>query len=115
ARPLRRAAPPLGDAARVQGAQLAAALGPLENARVISSPLARCRQTAELIVGASEHDVPLDVDEAWIELDYGAFDGLGAGDVPADTWAAWRGGGGGGAAGGEAVGGLRAPGRARCA
>src|SRR4029450_11951092 len=90
ARPLRRAAPPLGDAARVQGAQLAAALGPLENARVISSPLARCRQTAELIVGASEHDVTLDVDEAWIELDYGAFDGLGAGDVPADTWSAWR-------------------------
>jgi len=87
---LGRADPALDHEGRLQAARLAAALGPLEDARVVSSPLARCRQTAELIVGASEHDVPLDVDEAWIELDYGAFDGLGAGDVPADTWAAWR-------------------------
>ena len=86
---LGRADPALDHEGRLQAARLAAAPGRSET-RVVSSPLARCRQTAELIVAASEHDVPLDVDEAWIELDYGAFDGLGAGDVPADTWAAWR-------------------------
>jgi broad specificity phosphatase PhoE len=87
---LGRADPVLDDEGRVQAARLAAALGPLDGARVVTSPLARCRQTAELIVGATAQEVPVDVDEAWIELDYGAFDGLGAGDVPAATWAAWR-------------------------
>jgi broad specificity phosphatase PhoE len=87
---LGRADPALDDEGRLQAARLAAALGPLDGARVVTSPLARCRQTAEVIVGAHAHEVPVDVDEAWIELDYGAFDGLGAGDVPADTWAAWR-------------------------
>jgi broad specificity phosphatase PhoE len=87
---LGRADPALDDEGRLQAARLAAALGPLDGARVVTSPLARCRQTAEAIVAASGHDVPLDVDDAWIELDYGAFDGLVAGDVPAATWAAWR-------------------------
>ncbi|MGH2477266.1 MAG: histidine phosphatase family protein, partial [Candidatus Limnocylindrales bacterium] len=87
---LGRADPVLDDEGRAQAARMAAALGPLDGARVVTSPLARCRQTAELIVAATDHEVPLDIDEAWIELDYGAFDGLGPGDVPADTWAAWR-------------------------
>jgi broad specificity phosphatase PhoE len=87
---LGRADPVLDDEGRLQAARLAAALGPLDGARVVTSPLARCRQTAELIVGASGQEVPVEVDAAWIELDYGAFDGLGAGDVPAATWAAWR-------------------------
>jgi broad specificity phosphatase PhoE len=87
---LGRADPALDDEGRLQAARLAAALGPLEAARVVTSPLARCRQTAEAIAAASPHEVATDVDDAWIELDYGAFDGLGAGDVPPDTWAAWR-------------------------
>ena len=32
----------------------------------------------------------VEVDERWIELDYGEFDGRPLGDVPAETWAAWR-------------------------
>jgi broad specificity phosphatase PhoE len=87
---LGRADPALDDEGRLQAARLAAALGRLEAARVVTSPLARCRQTAEAIAAASPHQVATDVDDAWIELDYGAFDGLGAGDVPPDTWAAWR-------------------------
>ena len=87
---LGRADPVLDDEGRRQAARLAAALGPLDGARVVTSPLARCRQTAEAIVAASAQEMPVDVDDAWIELDYGAFDGLGAGDVPAATWAAWR-------------------------
>ena len=75
----------------MQAARLAAALGPLDGARVVTSPLARCRQTAEADRRRDRgSEVPVDVDEAWIELDYGAFDGLGAADVPAATWAAWR-------------------------
>jgi broad specificity phosphatase PhoE len=87
---LGRADPALDAEGRMQAARLAAALGPLDDARVVTSPLARCLQTAEAIVAASQHEVPVDVDDAWIELDYGAFDGLGAGDVPAAAWAAWR-------------------------
>jgi broad specificity phosphatase PhoE len=87
---LGRADPVLDDEGQRQAARLAAALGPLDGARVVTSPLARCRQTAEAIVAASAQEMPVDVDDAWIELDYGAFDGLGAGDVSAATWAAWR-------------------------
>ena len=77
---LGRADPALDDEGRLQAARLAAALGPLDGARVVTSPLARCWQTAQAIVAASPHDVAV----------YGAFDGLGAGDVPAETWAAWQ-------------------------
>jgi broad specificity phosphatase PhoE len=87
---LGRADPALDEEGRRQAARLAAALGPLDGARVVTSPLARCRQTAETIIAACAPGVALDVDERWIELDYGAFDGLGAGDVPAATWTAWR-------------------------
>jgi broad specificity phosphatase PhoE len=87
---LGRADPALDDEGRRQAARLAAALGPLDGARVVTSPLARCRQTAEAIVAVNALRVAVEIDERWIELDYGAFDGLGAGDVPAATWAAWR-------------------------
>jgi broad specificity phosphatase PhoE len=52
--------------------------------RVVSSPLQRAVATA----GA--FGVPVEVDERWIELDYGEFDGLVHTDVPADTWTRWR-------------------------
>src|SRR4029453_18896245 len=87
---LGRADPALDDEGRRQAAQLAAALGPLDGMRGITSPLARCVQTAEVIVAAGGRDVPVDVDEAWVELDYGAFDGLGPTDVPGATWEAGR-------------------------
>ena len=51
---------------------------------VISSPLTRTRQTA------AAFGVDVRVDEAWIELDYGEWDGVPAGDVPPSAWAAWR-------------------------
>jgi broad specificity phosphatase PhoE len=65
-----------------QAAALAAALGPVD--RVISSPLARARATAEAL-GA-----PVEVDQRWIELDYGELDGTPVRDVPPERWAAWR-------------------------
>ena len=72
----------LDDVGRAQAAALAAALPTPD--LVISSPLARARQTAAAF-GAEVR-----VDEAWIELDYGEWDGVPAGDVPPADWAAWR-------------------------
>jgi broad specificity phosphatase PhoE len=51
---------------------------------LISSPLLRARQTAEVF------EVPARVDDRWSELDYGDWDGTALADVGAETWARWR-------------------------
>jgi broad specificity phosphatase PhoE len=56
--------------------------------RVCSSPLQRACDTAAAIAGA--HGLDVVVDERLVELDYGEWDGLALGDVPAADWAAWR-------------------------
>ncbi len=56
--------------------------------RVVSSPLRRCRATAEVVAGTLGAGV--EVDDRWIELDYGELDGVAMTEVPAATWAAWR-------------------------
>jgi broad specificity phosphatase PhoE len=74
--------PGLDDLGRRQAVALAAALpGP---ARVISSPLRRAQETAAAF---GRH---VDLDERWIEIDYGDLDGTPLRDLPADVWAAWR-------------------------
>jgi broad specificity phosphatase PhoE len=55
---------------------------------VFSSPLRRACDTAAAI--AQGHRLDVDVDERLIELDYGGWDGLALGDVPAGGWDAWR-------------------------
>jgi broad specificity phosphatase PhoE len=72
----------LDDVGRAQAQALARHVGPVD--RVISSPLARTRQTAEA------WGCEVEVDERWVELDYGELDGTPLHDVPADTWARWR-------------------------
>ncbi len=42
--------------------------------RVLSSPLARCRETAEIIAGAM--NLPVEYDEIWMERDYGKLSGM---------------------------------------
>ena len=79
---LGRADPPLDDVGREQAAALAASVP--EVGRVISSPLQRCVATAEVF------GVPVDVDERWIELDYGEWDQTPLSSLPAETWARWR-------------------------
>jgi broad specificity phosphatase PhoE len=79
---LGRADPPLSDLGEEQARQLALLLP--EPDLVISSPLRRARDTA----GAFGHDV--EVDERWIELDYGEFDGQHPSAVSAQVWARWR-------------------------
>jgi len=79
---LGRLDPPLDEVGQEQAALVAKALGPVS--RVVSSPLARARETASHI------DAPLVIDERWIELDYGEYDGLPLGQVPEAMWTSWR-------------------------
>lgn len=79
---LGRLDPPLDELGRAQAAALAAAVGPVD--RVISSPLARTRETA------AAFGVDVEIDERWIELDYGEYDGRPLAEVPAEIWAQWR-------------------------
>lgn len=78
----RRLDPGLDALGEKQAAALAAAVP--RPARVISSPLRRTRQTA------AAFGCPVEVDERWIELDYGDLDGTPLREVPADVWMAWR-------------------------
>lgn len=87
---LGRADPPLDSEGERQAAALALACLPLDVARIVSSPLGRCRRTAATIAAAIDGNVPVEVDERWIELDYGEFDGRPMGEIPAATWAEWR-------------------------
>jgi broad specificity phosphatase PhoE len=79
---LGRLDPPLDEVGVLQARALAAAIGPV--VRVVSSPLLRTRQTAEAF-GAT-----VEVDDRWIELDYGEVDGLALSEVPAQMWESWR-------------------------
>jgi probable phosphoglycerate mutase len=54
--------------------------------RLISSPLRRARDTAE----ALGTGLPVEIDERWIEVDYGEYDGQKLGDIPSDVWQRWR-------------------------
>jgi broad specificity phosphatase PhoE len=54
--------------------------------RVISSPLSRALDTA----AALGLGVPVEIDQRWVEVDYGEFDGQPLGQVPAEVWLRWR-------------------------
>ena len=82
---LGRADRPLTDVGRMQASEIAATIG--RPGLVVSSPLARARETA----AAFGLEVEVEVDERWIEIDYGEYDCLPLRDVPAEFWAAWRG------------------------
>jgi broad specificity phosphatase PhoE len=74
--------PPLTELGRRQADDVARALP--TPSRVISSPLQRALATA------AAFDAPVEVDERWIELDYGEYDGRAANDVSPDVWRRWR-------------------------
>jgi broad specificity phosphatase PhoE len=79
---LGRSDPSLSDLGRRQARALAGSVP--ATGRVVASPLARTVETA------AAFGRPVEVDERWIELDYGALDGLPIGDVPAGVWHEWR-------------------------
>lgn len=76
---------PLTPLGRRQATAVAGALrGSAPIRRVIASPLSRARVTAEAL------GVPVEIDERWIELDYGRYDGMGLAEVPSGVWASWK-------------------------
>lgn len=83
---LGRLDPPLDHLGELQAKAVAAHLGPhlAADARVVSSPLQRARDTA----GALGR--PVEVDDRLLELDYGTFDGMRASEVDAELWQRWR-------------------------
>jgi len=54
--------------------------------RLICSPLSRARATAE----ALGTGLPIEIDDRWVEVDYGEFDGRPLGSVPSELWTHWR-------------------------
>ena len=79
---LGRADQPLTQLGQRQAVAAASAVS--SPARVLSSPLARATATAGAI------GQPVQVDERWIELDYGVFDQAAWDDVPREVWDRWR-------------------------
>jgi broad specificity phosphatase PhoE len=78
----------LSEAGRRQAALLATALGARQpETRVLSSPLSRTMATAEILTGGVGD---VEVDDRWIELDYGDLDGTPLKDVPPEVWTRWR-------------------------
>ncbi len=82
---------PLDPVGERQAAAIGEVVRTLDRPRLVASPLLRARQTAVHVAQAA--GLPADevtIDERFIELDYGSFDGVPVRDVPAATWAAWR-------------------------
>ena len=79
---LGRADPPLTARGEAQARALAAAMPRPD--LVISSPLRRAADTA------AAFGAPVEVDDRWIELDYGDLDGRHPAAVPGDVWNRWQ-------------------------
>ena len=77
---------PLDEDGREQARRLAARLVPIlgDDDLVVSSPLVRARDTA-VTLGREVR-----IDDQWIEMSYGVFDGVPQGDVSPDVWSQWR-------------------------
>ena len=72
---------PIDELGRTQAAALVAALPRVD--RVISSPSLRACQTAAVL------GLDLEIDERWLEMDYGEFDGVVMAELPPDLFRRW--------------------------
>jgi broad specificity phosphatase PhoE len=79
---LGRADLPLTELGLRQARAIAAALP--APSLLVSSPLRRARDTA------AAFGQPFELDERWIEMDYGGVDGQPVGSVSAEVWSQWR-------------------------
>jgi broad specificity phosphatase PhoE len=82
---------PLSEGGRRQAAVLAGALGRLNGARLLCSPLLRTRETAGIVLGAPD---ACDIDPDLREIDFGRWEGMGFAEIAAadpstvERWAA---------------------------
>ena len=72
---------PIDDVGRVQAAAITSIITSVD--RLISSPSLRARQTAAVF------GMEMEIDERWLEMDYGELDGLALSDVPRLQWQQW--------------------------
>ncbi len=73
---------PLDDVGHLQAKAVAERVGTVDE--LIASPLVRAQQTADAF------GMPYELDERWIELAYGVYDGMPTNDVPSGVWLRWR-------------------------
>ncbi|MEP6625515.1 MAG: histidine phosphatase family protein, partial [Acidimicrobiia bacterium] len=85
---LGRADPPLTDRGREQATRLAEVLASSGATLVVTSPLARARETGLCIAAALGIDVQIDT--RLVELDYGEWDERSFSEFPAADLARWR-------------------------
>ena len=85
---LGHADPDLNETGRAQARRLAIALDGVDPIAIVTSPLARTRETAAAIGEQLNH--PVEIDTRLIELDYGEWDERLLTDIPADVAARWR-------------------------
>lgn len=77
--------PPLSDLGRRQAEAAAPLVPPGPAVTIVSSPLSRARQTAELISGGRA----VRVDARWIEIDFGVLEGQPVAAAREAMWANW--------------------------
>lgn len=86
---LGRADPPLDELGVAQAEQLAASLaGSSQIRRIVSSPLTRTLQTASAVAAAVGCEV--EIDDRFVELDYGDWDQRPLAEVTPEEWREWR-------------------------
>ena len=79
---LGRLDPSLDDVGIHQAERLAASFEKID--LLFSSPLLRTRETAEAF------GMPIEIDERWVEMDYGELDGVPMNEVDPKIWENWR-------------------------
>lgn len=79
---------PLDEVGERQAVALAERLSGLTPALILTSPLQRAQSTAAAI--AERHGMTLEIDDDWIELDYGELEGAPISGVDALVWRSWR-------------------------
>jgi len=73
---------PLDALGEQQAIAVAAYVGPVDE--LVSSPMLRARQTADAFGMAYA------IDDRWIELAYGVYEGTVLGEIPPEQWQQWR-------------------------
>jgi len=85
---LGRSDPSLNPTGRGQAAAAALRVASFGPVRVLSSPLLRARETAEIVAG--ELGLTVGLDHRLIEVDYGDHEGTPLAELPRDLQARWR-------------------------